>query len=177
MPNGNEAVDLDKIFCLNAKKYRIHKLLIKAVAKTESSLNVYAYRFEPDFFEWIKKHMPEWKDGDPKIVSASYGLMQLMFTTAWQMGFRGEAADLYNPVINVELGARLLRQLLDGIDAGTDHIKFGIWPVSLCLSRYNGGFSENPTENGKLRNQDYVNRVLKYWFEMRKAGEKDACYD
>ena len=177
MPDGNQGVDLDKIFCINSKKYRIHKLLLKAVAKTESSLNVYAYRFEPLFFENVLKKTVEWKDQDPKIVSASYGLMQLMFTTAWQMGFRGEAADLYNPVINVELGAKLLRQLLDGIEAGTDHIHFQIWPICLCLSRYNGGFSGNPGPNGKLRNQDYVNRVMKYWLDLRKAGEEDTCYD
>jgi soluble lytic murein transglycosylase-like protein len=177
MPNGNEAVDLDKIFCINAKKYKVHKLLLKAVAKAESSLNVYAYRFEPAFFENILKKTVEWKDQDPKIVSASYGLMQLMFTTAWQMGFRGAAADLYNPVINVELGAKLLRQLLDGIEAGTDHIRCIIWPYALALARYNGGFSNNPTVNGGLRNMDYVKRVCAYWEEMKKAGEKDACYD
>lgn len=177
MPDGNQTVDLDKIFCLNAKKYRVHKLLLKAMAKTESSLDVYAYRFEPAFWDLYLKNSAEWKDRDPKEVSASYGLMQLMFTTAWQIGFRGPAVDLYNPVINVELGAKFFRYLLDGIEKGTNHLVYQLWPITIALARYNGGLTNNPTSNGKLRNQDYVNRVFKYWIEMRQLGEDDACYD
>lgn len=86
-------IDLDKVFCMVSKKNRIEKLWLKAIAIVESNLDPKAYRFEPGFWERYLKNNPEWSDKDPKRVSASYGVMQLMYTTAWLLGFRGEPED------------------------------------------------------------------------------------
>ena len=171
-------VDLDLIFCMNAKKYMIPKLLLKAVAEQESAFKVNAYRFEPAYYEWLKKAQPgRWDTRDPHIVSASYGVMQIMYTTAVGLGLPEtfNAEDLYNPVINIELGAKLLRTLLNGIEAGNLHVKFGIWPFRIALARYNGGGGGNPNDAGVLRNQSYVDQVFSKWLAWR-LKEKDSCY-
>ena len=163
-------VDLDLIFCTIAKKYRLEKTLIKAMAIVESALDVRAYRYEPMFWERYLKNNDAWKDKDPKIVSASYGLMQLMFTTAWQLGFRGQAEDLYNPVINVELGSKLMRQLIAVINSSSN---ISLWPFDIALARYNGGSRGNPQADGSLRNQSYVDKVKAAYWDLR--GKKEEC--
>lgn len=163
-------VDLDVIFCTIAKKYHLEKVLIKAMAIVESALDVRAYRHEPMFWERYLKNNDSWKNKDPKIVSSSYGLMQLMFTTAWQLGFRGQAEDLYNPVINVELGAKLIRQLMDRV---TSSPNIDLWPLDIALARYNGGSTGNPRTDGALRNQSYVDKVKDKYWELR--AKKEEC--
>jgi len=165
-------LDLDLIFCTIAKKYHLEKALIKAMAIVESALDVRAYRHEPMFWERYLKNNDAWKDKDPKIVSSSFGLMQLIFTTAWSLGFRGQAEDLYNPVINVELGAKLMRQLLNSIQAQGIDIKYQMSPIRIMLSRYNGGSKGNPRIDGTLRNQSYVDKVYEVWYDVFKKGEK-----
>lgn len=161
---GLDKAELDKIFCINAKKYRIPKLWLKAVAMSESSMIQTAYRYEPAFWQNYLKDNPEWKDKDPAVVSASYGLMQLMWTTAWAMGFRGTQEDLYNPVYNIELGARLIRQLLDRVMVeGVSHIYPQWSPLDVAMARYNGGRRGNPDNKGGLRNLKYVLRVRREW--------------
>lgn len=131
-------LDLDLIFCTMAKKYQLEKNLLKAMALVESKLDVRAYQYEPEFFEQFLKLEDKWKDKDPKIVSSSYGLFRIMFTTAWQLGFRGQAEDLYNPAINTELGAKLLRQLKDKVRTSPN---IHLWPLDIALARWHGGLS------------------------------------
>lgn len=169
-PADSHTVDLDKIFCMNAKKYRLDKLLLKAVATVESSLKVRAYRFEPAFFDRYLATKEEWKNRDPNEVSASYGLMQLMFTTAHQLGFRGTGEELYNPVYNVELGAKLLRQNIDNKRLTTNT---ALWPIDIALARYNGGWKGNPRDDGTLRNQSYVDKVKRAYWKLR--GTEEDC--
>lgn len=170
------AEDRDKLFCMNAKKYRLKRLLLKAVAMRESSLNERAYRFEPGFWERYLKDKPEWKDQDPKIVSASYGLMQLMWTTAWGLGFRGTQEDLWNPVYNIELGAKLIRKILDSITTPEMAEYFWLSPIAIALARYNGGARDNPDMSGELRNGQYAMNVLGTWEKLKKT-EKECTDD
>ena len=164
--------EIDKLFCLYGKKYKVKKLLLKAIATIESSLGVRAYRYEPGFWIRYLKNNPEWKDRDPSEVSASYGLMQLMYTTAHGLGFRGTGEDLYNPVINIELGAKLVRNLMDKVREKHSYLNTNLWDIEISLSWYNGGSKGNPGEDGKLRNQRYVTRVLEKYQELRKKEKE-----
>lgn len=155
--------DMDQIFANMAKKYKLPRLLLKAVAQVESALDPNAYRFEPGFWDRYLKNNPEWRGKDPKVVSASYGLMQIMYTTAWSMGFRGKATDLYDPLINIDLGAKLLRANIDSIEENKLHIKHQLWSIRISLSRYNGGSRGNPGSDNTLRNQSYVDKVFVKW--------------
>lgn len=162
--------ELDRIFCMMGKKYKIKKLILKAVAVTESSLNERAYRYEPGFWTRYMKGKPEWEGRDMAEVSASYGLMQLMYPTATWLGWKGSGEDLYNPVINIELGAKLLRKLLDKVKIESS----ALWSIEIALSIYNGGKFKNPDKYGKLRTQKYVDKVFDHWFKLKKK-EKEEC--
>lgn len=174
MSNG---IDLDRVFCGASKRWKLPKILLKAVATAESSLNERGYRFEQGFWDRYLKGNPQWKDWDPHVVSASYGLMQIMFVVAWEAGFRGTAEDLYNPVINVELGAKILAKHLENVEKENAHIKYGLWPIAVMCARYNGGKGGNPDSTGRLKNQEYFNRVRRIWkrlIETEAECEDDA---
>jgi len=85
----------DELISRAAAQYDVPFLWIKAIIGTESSFNPNAYRAEPSI-------------GD-----ASRGLMQILEKTARGLGFAGPVEDLLNPAVNIDLGARLVRQLMD----------------------------------------------------------------
>lgn len=49
--------------------------------------------------------------GEPHLGDASRGLMQLILSTARGLGYKGEADGLFDPAVNVALGARFLADL------------------------------------------------------------------
>ena len=173
-----ETVDLGVLFCQNAKKYSIPKLLLKAVGIVESGLKTRAYRHEPAYWEWLKKTYPgKWDHRNPREIAASYGVMQILYTTAADLGLGNDFDfnDLYNPVINIELGARLVRTELTRIEASGVLVRAQQWPYKIALARYNGGGSGNPRQDGTLRNQPYVDKVFANWATLR-TQEQDTCY-
>ena len=166
--------ELDKLFCKHGKTYGIKKHLLKAVGIVESSLNDRSYRYEPAFWRRYLADNPEWKNENPAEVSASYGIMQLMFTTAHQLGFRGAGDDLFDPDVNIGLGAKLLNKLITKVRKSKAIEQFPHlveWEVALAL--YNGGGTGNPSSDGKLRNQKYANKVMAKYYEIMKK-EKDC---
>jgi hypothetical protein len=165
--------ETDKLFCVMGRKYGVKKLLLKSVSLIESSLDERAFRAEPGYWQRNKEKIlakfPELDGRDLAEVSSSFGLMQLLFTTAWGLGFRGTGEDLYNPVINVELGAKLLDQLRTKARGFGVLAKFPSlieWEVILCL--YNGGATGNPDDKGKLRNQKYADKVMRTFYDLKK---------
>lgn len=165
-------IDLDRVFCGASKRFNLPKLYLKSIATIESSLNPRAFRFEQGFWDRYLKDNPLWKDKDPQVVSASFGLMQIMFVVAYESGFVGTPEDLYNPVINVELGAKILRKHLDKIEKSGVHIKYRIWPLEICAARFNGGSGGNPGPDGRLRNMSYVNKVFSTWKRLSVAEKE-----
>ena len=174
---------LNSIVYVKGNEYKIPPLLLKAMCFCESSYNDRAFRYEPAFWTNYLKNDPLWKDKDPAIVSSSYGLMQLMWTTAWGLGFRGTQEDLWKPETNVDLGAKLVRLLIDDVFAKVV-LKDYPWlsPLDIALARYNGGKWKNPVVPSVLplgrlmsvRNMKYVKNVLKTWDDLYNAGE-DPC--
>ena len=174
MPELQEK-EFDKLFCLNAKKYSLTKLLLKAVAIRESSLDPTAFRHEPGFWTRYLRNNPEWMHKDKAEVSSSYGLMQLMYVVAWEIGFRGKGEELYNPVLNVELGAKFLRHHLNRIMQTGVCVKWwNLRPIDVAISRYNGGPGGNPNSKGILRNQKYVDKVRRTWDTLIARQDKDC---
>lgn len=166
----------DKLFCSSGKKYGLKASLLKAIAQTESNFEERAYRFEPKYWERYMKGKPEWNSRDPKEVSASFGLFQIMYGTAHMLGFRGKGEDLYNPVYNTELACKLLRQLYDKVIKLDMELRYPrLSPIVIVLARYNGGATNNPSKGGKIRNQIYVDKVLKHWRKIIK--EEKICPD
>lgn len=73
-----------------------------------------AFRFEPAFYDRYIKGKPEWEKLGfiPRRIASSYGLMQIMFTTAYQFGFRGEPELLFVPSNSLWWGGTYLKYLL-----------------------------------------------------------------
>jgi soluble lytic murein transglycosylase-like protein len=164
------SAEYDKIFCVAGKRYNVKKLLLKSIAICESSLDPKAYRFEPLYWERYMKDKPEWADKDPKVVSASYGLFQVMYPVAVALGFVGSPEELCDPMTNALLAAKLMRQLIDKVvKARVCDQFYWLAPLHVSICRYNGGGWKNPDESGVLRNQKYLRKVLKQWGELKKV--------
>lgn len=134
-----------------AIRYNVPYSLVKAVIAAESGFNARAIREEP------------------QISDASRGLMQVLEKTARALGFSGSEETLFDPYTNINLGTKLLAR---------ERARTDDWDSA--ISAYNGGvrphlgFGERVTEEGvrcmgrivpigQFCNQDYVNRVRKYW--------------
>lgn len=150
-------------------------MVLKAIVQGESFWSPRAYRYEPALFQRMKKKDSYWADKDPSIVSASYGLAQILFTTAWAIDlrpvdfkslkhhhFQALAERLYDPEVSIFYEAKLMRTLLDAVwrqDLPTKFENLSALQISIC--RYNGGSWQNPDENGVLRNQKYYDKVMR----------------
>jgi hypothetical protein len=166
---------------MNGKAYGFPKLLLKAIGICESALDPRSYRFEPAYYDKYLKGKPEWAGRDPAIISASHGIGQIMFTTALALGLTGKSDEdiresLYNPVVNIALMSKLMRQLVNRVITDKVVEEF-IWlsPLQVSCSRYNGGSYKNPNDKGILRNQKYVDKVFREWENLKKK-EKE-CSD
>jgi soluble lytic murein transglycosylase-like protein len=83
----------ESIIAAASETYAVPVPWIQAVIGTESSWKADAYRYEAS------------------IKDASYGLMQLLSTTAKALGYSGTPEGLYDPETNINLGTKLLSQL------------------------------------------------------------------
>lgn len=174
----------DDIFADVANLHRTNSRILKAIVKVESSFLPRAYRFEPAFYKTLCVKDPYWIGKDQSVVSASYGLAQIMFTTAWSMGmrpanwksmkpfeFQALAEGLYDPETNITYESRLVRTLLDQVwKQGLPNIWETLSAIRICLCRYNGGAWKNPDENGVLRNNSYAEKVLRAYQEDGGVG-------
>lgn len=132
--------------------YSLSPTLVEAVVITESSYKVNAYRYEPAFWRRYLAHKPFYQHKDPKVVSASYGLMQLMYPTAREeFGFKGKPEDLYDPITNIHYGCSLLAK----------NLKWAKGNMDAALAAYNGGRTKNNLKP-PYRNQVYVDKVRKH---------------
>jgi len=162
-----------------ADRYRNNPRVLKAIVQTESYYNPRAYRYEPELYKRLKAGDVFWAGKDPSVVSASYGLCQVLFTTAWALDrplgyktmtpsqFQEFAENLYNPRVSLDYGSRLLRILLDKVIAEKLDDRFEhLSRMDIALARYNGGSWKNPDEAGALRNQKYVDKVFRAYDEI-----------
>lgn len=78
-----------------AKKYEVDPQLIFATIMTESEGNPEAYRFE--------RHIND----------ASYGLGQILYTTAQNLGYTGTPEEIYRPEIGIDLIGKFHRNTID----------------------------------------------------------------
>lgn len=126
----------------------VPKPIIKAVIGAESAFNPKAYRAEP------------------AINDASRGLMQLLEKTAASLGFNRDMEQLYDPLLNINLGAQLLAENYKHAAAAHPDAAAGtLWEIA--LSAYNAGWSRERANDAKrdrsgaFVNQAYVDKVLR----------------
>ena len=132
--------------------------LVAAVVSVESAFDPNAYRMEPLF--WVRYRLAQHPVYGPlgcERASASYGLCQLMFPVAYELGYRGEPEGLYHPFLNLEYGTRKLRANLDWARGQTPDEALAL---RSAVAAYNGGKGSNRPTDSPLRNDRYARKVL-----------------
>ena len=88
--------------------------------------------------------------------SDSIGICQIKVATAKLVGYTGGANWLQKPSININYAAAYLHKQLVRYDGD----------IPKAISAYNAG-RYLASEDGKIKNLDYVSKVLKAWGEQR----------
>lgn len=132
----------DDIIQSAAKQFYLDPDLIRAFIKTESNWKPDATRYEA------------------KLNDTSYGLMQILLGTAKWVGDNASitAEQLANPTVNILLGAKYLRYLVDKYNGKLEDV----------IASYNAG-KPYMASTGKYTNQSYVDKVLGY-YKMYRWG-------
>ena len=136
--------------------------VVEAMVRTESSGNPHAYRFEPGYWVRYCKDHPIFKHGEPKQIAASYGLLQVMYPTAHQLGFRGEPKELFAPQQSLLYGVLLMR----------DNLRWSEGNLDAALAAYNGGRKGNRTL--PYRNGTYIAKVRKHLAAIQADIQPDT---
>lgn len=108
-------------------------------------------RHEPAFYERYLRgnglfRAAEMKYG-AKAISSSYGPWQIMYTTAVDMGYRGNPQDLSDPSVSLPYVLRYIDKLRERFDGD----------IQKVISAYNAG------PGGVGTNPKYTNRVMSFY--------------
>ena len=144
----------------NSNKYEIPAELINALIMVESSGNPYAMRYE-DHYRWLYNvdqivgSMGLHRDTEVQAQKTSWGLLQVMGAVARELGCKKRFLTyLLDPKIGIEYGCMHLKNLYN---------RHGSW--ERAVSAYNFGHVSY-AENGKFRNQRYVDRVMEFKYSQ-----------
>ncbi len=149
---------------------RLDPALVAGLIWQESEFRADAFRFEPDFWNRYLKPNPLYRALNPRRVSSSYGLMQVMYCRVHEDKLLDNDAlppeHLFVPEMNLRTGCQLLAEL---IAWGQTRTASKVSPEFVALAAYNGGRGGNDgTKNWPLRNGKYAGEVLERFVVMRK---------
>ncbi|KKL23603.1 hypothetical protein LCGC14_2423710 [marine sediment metagenome] len=144
-----------------ARVAKVDPQIVEAIVSVESSGRADAFRHEPKFWRRYLAHLDQWKHHNPRRVSSSYGLMQIMYIVAVERGFQGEPEELFVPGTNLAWGTEHLAYLLEWAE------RFEASPeerLTAALASYNGGRGSNqpranPAKGPLLRSEAYAKKV------------------
>lgn len=129
----------DELIALAKQIATAHELppeLVCAVCEQESSWNVYAIRFEPEFFKTYVAGL--YTNNKIDVTEAygrafSWGLMQTMGQVAREFGYEGPLPQLCEPETGIEIGCRVLAHKIKVNEGNLKH----------ALLAWNGGGSKD----------------------------------
>jgi soluble lytic murein transglycosylase-like protein len=126
-------------------------VVIEAMVLVESGGKADAFREEPAVWRNLLADKSEYAHLHPRRAAGSYGLMQVLYSTARDMGLpiHLEPEVLFFPENSLEYGCRYLAWLRDKKMHGK--------PLEAHLAAYNGGPREN--YDPPYRNREYVAKV------------------
>ncbi len=127
--------------------------LVDAIIQVESGYNPWAVRYEPKF---TIRNIPDkyarmngiTVETERVLNKMSFGLGQIMGSTARWLGFQGPLTALCDPELNVTWMCKYLIKLKT-----ENHV------LENVIASYNAGSVRRDAE-GKLVNQDYVDKVI-----------------
>lgn len=140
-----------------AGRYGLDPNLVEAIVWQESSDHTDAFRPEPAFYEKYLKGKPEWAGWIPRRIASSYGLMQVMYTTAILNGWHGAPEELFLPEVGLNAGCARLRYLLEWMQQNFPGVSRPA-QRDAALAAYNGGLGGN-LPSARLRNVTYAYEV------------------
>lgn len=108
MPNP-ELVDMAKM-C--AVQHGLHDVLICAIVEQESGWDSLALRYEPAFYERYIVPLGLQSEVLGKARATSWGLMQVMLESVFEIGYNGDGPGLQEPAMGLEWGCRLFAKKL-----------------------------------------------------------------
>ena len=154
------ASDIHKLIENISLRYNIDSKIISAIVATESNYDTFTTRFEP---KWLHFLTPQYFAKLNKITveteiihqQTSWGLGQIMGAVARELDFDKPLTMLCLPEINLDLTCKKVFKLLE-------KYKY----IDAVLASYNAG-SLVYRKDGKLINQDYVNKVLAKYGELK----------
>lgn len=143
-----------------ARRHGLPESLVAAVVDVESGGDAWAIRHEQGFYDRYVKDdasvravRPCSLDTERRARAMSWGLMQVMGSTARGLGFDGPfLSRLTDPATGIDYGCRLLARL-----RSRDFAKHG-WPG--VVAAYNAG-SVRLDPQGRFVNQSYVDKIAK----------------
>ena len=145
-----------------AVRYGLNVPTVAAICWKESSFNTDAFRYEPDFWNRYLKPKPQYRHLNPRRVSSSYGLMQVMYCRVLEDKVAdNDAWDpelLFIPVNGLDIGCAFFLELVQwAATKTTDPAQVRL----AALAAYNGGRGGNdPSKDNPLRNGTYAREVL-----------------
>jgi len=126
--------------------------LLAGQVRIESAGDTWAFRHEPAFYvRYIRNNAQARGAMYGPLAACSYGLLQIMFETALELGFDGRPEDLFVPRIGLLWGAKKMRALWDWAGGlASDYPQ--------ALAAYNAGIG-NAIGGPPFVNQTYVDKV------------------
>ncbi len=116
-----------------ATTFQLPSDLLEAQCFHESGGDADALRYEPTYFRrYIRGNGKALAARYHSLAACSVGLMQIMVETAYERGYMGPIEGLFDPLTNIQLGAREMRRLWDWAGG-----KEGDYPKALAA--YNEG--------------------------------------
>lgn len=135
-----------------AEQQNVPANLLGAIVQAESGNNRFAMRFEPKY-KWtfrtkeLAQDLGITEQTEMALQMFSWGLCQVMGSTARELGLRGPIFQLLEEKTNLEYASKLIKRLAGRFKSGDD-----------IIAAYNAGFPVK-TISGKYKNQSYVDRV------------------
>ena len=149
-----------------SKYFDVNPDWIRAVIEIESAGNQFALRYEPGY-RWLQKedtikaicyhsnyggNLENKIGAETCLESFSFGLCQVMGSTARDMGYVADLHHLFFVDDNIRIGTKFLKTKLKRFDNN----------ILRAIAAYNGGDgSAYPNEDGNYPNQRHVDRFLK----------------
>ena len=154
-----------------AKAKNLDPDMVAALVEQESNGWASAFRFEQAFWERYLAKNALYKDRNPREVSASYGLTQIMYPVAVEHGFTGKPWELFDPEVNLEYGCRVLAKLMVWAKSQYTGLAAGERAAvrRSALAAFNGGRGGNGP-NGPLRNREYADSVLRRYERIKEGS-------
>ena len=151
---------------------RAHDLdpdLIEAMVHVESRGRFDAYRYEPGFWRRYLQDHPRYKGLKPEEVSASYGLMQIMYSTAVDQGYQGTPWGLFDPRESLYWGSAYLAKQIQWARRMGPNAPSEV-QIASALAAYNGGRTGNLPDDEPDRNAAYAHDVLAEYSSIKGSN-------